>query len=403
MNTPKLALVVVLLVSCASPRAVATSTAPREVPAPKTTPPRWTPREPVRVRLAGFEHSTSLEIRRGANELLRVTRDDGKVKLGDEPAVREVRVASRGGDALRIGERHVIGELAIRAGTRGGFELDALVDLEVYVEGVLAGELPLWSASSAELEAQAIAARSYAVCALRERASKSPTPYLFDDTRDQVFDGPPVLGTRGEAARVAGRVRAALATTRDQVLMENGRVVDARFCGACGGRTANASEVAPEADFECLRSVECAICREDYVRPLAAASARTDDLGWRARVTARELASAFALDEPRLELTATRTDAAGRWITVEARGASASKTLTFAELRARLPDGRLASNWIVAARAEADGAIAFVGRGRGHGVGLCQRGARGLAARGRTSSEILAHYFPGATVERLDR
>jgi stage II sporulation protein D len=43
----------------------------------------------------------------------------------------------------------------------------------------------------------------------------------------------------------------------------------------------------------------------------------------------------------------------------------------------------------------------FTGRGSGHGVGLCQWGARGRAARGEGYREILAHYYPGAEVRRM--
>jgi stage II sporulation protein D len=38
--------------------------------------------------------------------------------------------------------------------------------------------------------------------------------------------------------------------------------------------------------------------------------------------------------------------------------------------------------------------IQFQGRGFGHGVGLCQWGARHLAEKGKSAEEILAHYYP---------
>jgi stage II sporulation protein D len=38
------------------------------------------------------------------------------------------------------------------------------------------------------------------------------------------------------------------------------------------------------------------------------------------------------------------------------------------------------------------------GRGHGHGVGLCQWGARGQALEGRTCEQILGYYYPGATL-----
>jgi len=47
------------------------------------------------------------------------------------------------------------------------------------------------------------------------------------------------------------------------------------------------------------------------------------------------------------------------------------------------------------------GEAVFRGRGSGHGVGLCQWGARGRAMRGGTYREILAHYYPGAELRRM--
>jgi stage II sporulation protein D len=48
-----------------------------------------------------------------------------------------------------------------------------------------------------------------------------------------------------------------------------------------------------------------------------------------------------------------------------------------------------------------DGVVRFEGRGWGHGVGLSQFGAKGMADRGYAYREILAHYYPGTTVAML--
>jgi stage II sporulation protein D len=45
-----------------------------------------------------------------------------------------------------------------------------------------------------------------------------------------------------------------------------------------------------------------------------------------------------------------------------------------------------------------DGELVFTGKGHGHGVGLCQWGARGLAKQGRTGPQILAYYYPGCRI-----
>jgi stage II sporulation protein D len=44
-----------------------------------------------------------------------------------------------------------------------------------------------------------------------------------------------------------------------------------------------------------------------------------------------------------------------------------------------------------------EGKVAFLaGRGFGHGVGMCQCGAQGMAMQGKTAGEILQHYYPGS-------
>ena len=42
--------------------------------------------------------------------------------------------------------------------------------------------------------------------------------------------------------------------------------------------------------------------------------------------------------------------------------------------------------------------FAFHGGGWGHGVGLCQMGAIGMAAQGTSGRKIVAHYYPGASL-----
>ena len=43
----------------------------------------------------------------------------------------------------------------------------------------------------------------------------------------------------------------------------------------------------------------------------------------------------------------------------------------------------------------------FHGSGYGHGVGMCQWGARGMALDGTSYRDILAHYYPGAEIRKL--
>jgi stage II sporulation protein D len=54
-------------------------------------------------------------------------------------------------------------------------------------------------------------------------------------------------------------------------------------------------------------------------------------------------------------------------------------------------------------QSDAMGDVVLNGVGRGHGVGMCQRGATGMALDGKDFRTILDHYFPNTTVESVEK
>jgi stage II sporulation protein D len=105
------------------------------------------------------------------------------------------------------------------------------------------------------------------------------------------------------------------------------------------------------------------------------------------------------------DLQVKRISAAGRVVSVEltdrrgrktmVEGFSARGLLGLPDSRAQIEVERDSAGKPVAVRA--------TGRGWGHGVGLCQFGAYGMALAGRSHEEILGHYFPGAPLTDLSR
>jgi stage II sporulation protein D len=72
------------------------------------------------------------------------------------------------------------------------------------------------------------------------------------------------------------------------------------------------------------------------------------------------------------------------------------------ELRIRRALGGLKSSmFLIEPERDRHGRFVLLGGGHGHGVGLCQHGAMGMARHGKTVDEILAHYYQGASLERL--
>ena len=140
------------------------------------------------------------------------------------------------------------------------------VDLEQYLDGVVASEMPS-SWPPAALRAQAVAARSYALAGLRPGEAFD----VYSDTRSQMY-----RGVTGEAAASTTAVNA----TRRQALTFGGRVANALFSASSGGRTAANEEIFPSADpVPYLRSVDDPYDRlspyHDWSVTLTAASAAT--------------------------------------------------------------------------------------------------------------------------------
>jgi stage II sporulation protein D len=104
-----------------------------------------------------------------------------------------------------------------------------VVGLESYVKSVVPSEVPSnWPAAA--LEAQAIAARSYALANLRKGSDFD----LYADTRDQVYGG---IGAESAATS------AAVDATKGRVVLYDGEVADTLFFSTSGGRTASAADV----------------------------------------------------------------------------------------------------------------------------------------------------------------
>ncbi len=125
---------------------------------------------------------------------------------------------------------------------------------------------------------------------------------------------------------------------------------------------------------------------------------------WTRRFTAAELGAKLR------ERDGTRTAADPTGVAVTARGASGRArtvavatpkgALTLTGLEIRFALGLPENLFNVVAGTDADGGrvFTFYGRGWGHGVGLCQTGAFGMALAGRTYREILAHYYSGTEI-----
>ncbi len=258
----------------------------------------------------------------------------------------------------------------------GKFALVTTIDVDQYLQGVVPLESPpSWPAAA--LEAQAILARTFA---LGRRSLSRPYDVQANDS-DQRWGGVDAEHPASTAA-----VRA----TRGRTLAYGGGPASAFYSSCCGGHTADSGSAWGGVAFPYLRGVADPYCNPapDYRwtrstgldRVLAAFGARTGGT-----------LVGTALGEP---------DPSGRPRTVSLLG-TAEATIPVAEFRRALGSDLVRSSWLRAVRIDATQAaprLVIEGAGRGHGVGLCQWGARFFASSGGSAAAILAFYFPGTSV-----
>jgi stage II sporulation protein D len=228
------------------------------------------------------------------------------------------------------------------------------------------------------LKAQAVASRTYA---LRQKRNAGRRPYHVLATVDsQVY-----LGVRGERPRALR----ALEATRGEVLLYRGEPIQAFYHASCGGRTEDAAELWG-IDAPYLRGVDCD-CQE-----ISSYGA------WERRFGIRDVLQALRREGYRLNaidgVAAGGISAGGRVMDVRFRQARSMLSVPAESLRAALGPSRVPSIFF---EPELDGSeVVFSGRGLGHGVGLCQWGAKEMAGRGHDYRAILARYYPGAAIGR---
>jgi stage II sporulation protein D len=278
---------------------------------------------------------------------------------------------------LRLDGRALPGRLQVFA-ERGALVAVNAVDLEQYVAAVVASEVPhRWPRQA--LRAQAVAARTFAVA---QKIAQGPASraHLGSSVLDQVY--------RNAAHPPRSAVEAAQATT-GEVLTWGAAPIAAYFSASCGGVSESA-----EAAFNLAPGTT------PYIR---SGAEDADAKQWTVKVPlsgiTEALRKARRMQAEIRDIAVQSRTASGRAQTLVLRTSAGPRPLQAVELRQLLGYGRLPS-LLFEVKVEGGTAV-FRGKGSGHGVGLCQWGARARAARGDGYREILAHYYPGAEIRRM--
>ena len=269
------------------------------------------------------------------------------------------------------------------------------IDLEEYLVGVVMAEMPA-SFGMEALKAQAVAARTYALHRSRLFGgggcpnAPEPADICNDSIHCQAWDDPRerAASVWPEEEREANleRIRQAVRETAGEVAVYRDRLIEAVYHSTCGGQTEASHAVWSGGTVPYLQSISCPYCTHSpqYRQEI--------------EISYEKLAASLAFepalpvasnDDPPLQVIAETPG--GRVGTLKV----GDTLLEGKEVRRLLELPSTAFSW-----EPGENGLVFAARGHGHGVGLCQYGADGMAARDKSYRQIIAYYYPGTTIAR---
>ena len=254
------------------------------------------------------------------------------------------------------------------------------IPLEEYIVGVLAGEMPI-SFDLEALKAQAVASRSYAL--KRIEYNKNNDYDVVDSIMNQVYLDNNYLKNAwlNNYVKNINKLRTAVNATIDEYLAYDNKVVDALFFSTSNGYTEDSQNIF---DFNCeyLKSVE---------------SPWDEDVS-SAFITKKDIPlSTFyqKLNIPynkNLNIEIMKRSNTGRILLLKINNVTFKGTDIYNKLSLRSTDFTI----------ELKGDyLTITTKGYGHGVGMSQYGALGMAKKGYKYDEILKHYYSNTTLTKI--
>lgn len=252
----------------------------------------------------------------------------------------------------------------------------ASLPVEEYVAAVLAGEASTFEHAEA-LKAMAVAARTYAA---NQKGRHAGEGFDFCNTTHC---------QRAETGGIPERLTRAAQATAGEMLRVHNSVAFTPYSMCCGGMTEDGAAVWPAINAHYLRVKADPYCQPDV---------------WNSELSFRDVtralqASGLSCPEQLREVAVSERSESGRARRLllngnhgQSIGAGAFRFAIGRELGWNI----VRSNWFSLSSGSGN-SLQIRGRGMGHGVGLCQRGAESMASQGYGYRDILAFYYPDTT------
>ncbi len=248
-----------------------------------------------------------------------------------------------------------------------------IVDLEEYLYGVLKNEMSDKAPMEA-LKAQAVIARTFALANLKKHETEGYN--LCQKVHCQVYKG---MDT--ETKNVINAVDA----TQGQVLTYNGDIANTFYHAWCGGMTVNPISVWGQ-KISYLTEVYDPFCRNIANKE------------WEYIISLNELQNIFNTGNISSIYIDSKNEG-GRVNNVVIKHTNGLTTIPSHKFRSMIGSDKIwSTNFTIKSNGDK---VVFQGRGKGHGVGLCQRGAVAMAELGYNYKQILGFYYQGVYLRSI--
>lgn len=254
------------------------------------------------------------------------------------------------------------------------------VPLEEYVIGVVAGEMPA-SFNIEALKAQAVASRTYAL----KKSESSKNDYdVVDTTSNQVYIDYDEMKEKWQNNydTYVSKVKEAVAQTKGEVVLYNNNLIDAMFFSTSNGYTENSEDVF-SSNMPYLVSVDSSWDKEES--PVFSSTKE---------VSKSEFLFNLGLDtKDSINIESIEKTNTGRVKTIVINGKKfeSSKIRSAFDLKSTSFTINVNNDKVV-----------FNVNGYGHGVGMSQYGANGMAKAGYKYNDILTHYYKNCDIKKIN-
>jgi len=253
-----------------------------------------------------------------------------------------------------------------------------VVKLSDYLQSVVPSEIPV-SWPEEVLKVQAVATRTYAYYHLLKNNNKN----LYDldaTTNFQVYKG-----LVAESARTSK----AIEQTEGEIMLYQNKPILAYFHSTCGGGTTDDKSVWQGDDLPYLVPKRCNYCKN------------SPHYSWETILTRDEMEKYLSQKYKkmgRIENVSFEQEER-RVVQVKIKHDYGTIKMTGNEFRLLFPFKKIKSTYFNSR--QAGDQLILTGHGWGHGVGMCQWGAKGMAEYGRDYKSILKYYYQGIKIAKF--